>query len=63
MTEIELELAEADAEADELGDLERERDALREALAELVEWAARMGGFEAPCWDRAQALLCRDREP
>jgi hypothetical protein len=31
--------------------------ALRQALADLVEWQARMGGFEASEWDRARALL------
>lgn len=30
---------------------------LREALADLLEWESRMGGFEAPCWARARALL------
>ena len=23
-------------------------------LADLIEWDARMGGHEAPCWDRAR---------
>jgi hypothetical protein len=30
---------------------------MREALAELIEWSARLGGWEAPCWDAAQNLL------
>lgn len=34
---------------------------LREALAALTEWAARMGGFEAQVWDDAAALLERFR--
>lgn len=29
----------------------------RAMLAELVEWAARMGGFESRVWDRAKRLL------
>lgn len=30
---------------------------MRQALADLVEWGARMGGWEAPEWDRARAIL------
>lgn len=36
---------------------------LRAALASLVEWAARTGGWEAPCWEEAQALLAALRDP
>lgn len=37
---------------------------MRQALADLVEWSARMGGFDAPAWDRARAILdaVRDAE-
>lgn len=34
---------------------------LRDALADLVEWNARMGGFDNPVWDRAKAVLERTR--
>lgn len=30
---------------------------MRAALADLVEWAAQQGGYEAECWARAKALL------
>ena len=30
---------------------------LRSALAELIEWAARSGGWDAPCWRTAESLL------
>ena len=36
---------------------------LRTALAGLVEWAARTGGWEAPCWQEAHAVLSRLRNP
>jgi hypothetical protein len=26
-------------------------------LADLIEWDARMGGHEAPCWDRAREAM------
>lgn len=32
---------------------------LRKALADLVDWGAMMGGWEAPCWDRAKRLIER----
>lgn len=31
-------------------------------LADLIDWAASMGGFEAPVWDRARAALNKTRE-
>jgi hypothetical protein len=31
----------------------------RETLASLVEWAAQMGGWEAPCWENAKILLAK----
>lgn len=31
-------------------------------LAELIEWAGQMGGWEAPCWDKVQAELEHDRQ-
>ena len=34
-----------------------EAPSMREALADLVEWAAEMGGWEAPCWGRARSVL------
>lgn len=30
---------------------------LRNSLADLIEWAARTGGWEAPCWREARAIL------
>ena len=36
---------------------------LRAALAGLVEWSARMGGWDASCWQDAPALLARLRDP
>jgi len=36
---------------------------LRTVLAGLVEWAACMGGWEAPCWREAHAVLSRIRDP
>ena len=36
--------------------------ALYGALADLVEWDARMGGHEAPCWDRAREATERARK-
>ena len=30
---------------------------LHSALADLVEWAARTGGWDAPCWREAEDLL------
>lgn len=35
---------------------------LRQALADLVEWSAIMGGWDSPCWDRARAALDATRE-
>lgn len=32
-------------------------DTCREILSDLVEWAARTGGWEAPVWTRAKAYL------
>lgn len=37
---------------------EREHDLLI-ALKNLVTWEAGMGGFDAPCWPHARALLKR----
>lgn len=36
---------------------------LRAMLAGLVEWAARTGGWSAPCWQDAQDLLAGLRTP
>ncbi len=36
---------------------------LRAVLAGLVEWSARMGGWDASCWQDAHALLARLRDP
>ena len=36
---------------------------LRTALAGLVEWAARTGGWEASCWQDAHAVLSRLQDP
>ena len=33
--------------------------ALRDALADLWEWQAQQGGYEAPAWARARAVLDR----
>jgi hypothetical protein len=30
---------------------------MEEALSDLLEWAEQTGGWEAPCWTRARALL------
>ena len=30
---------------------------LRSTLTELIEWAARTGGWDAPCWRTAEDLL------
>ena len=35
---------------------------LRQALADLVEWSAIMGGWDSPCWDRARSALDATRE-
>lgn len=32
------------------------------ALADLLEWSSIMGGWDAPCWDRARALADRLRD-
>lgn len=39
-----------------LADFER-LQAAEKVLRELVAWAQYMGGFEAPVWDRAEAVL------
>lgn len=36
---------------------------LRAVLAALVEWSAHTGGWGAPCWRDAHALLARLRDP
>lgn len=36
---------------------------LRAVLAGLVEWAARTGSWEAPCWQDAQDILAGLRTP
>lgn len=36
---------------------------LHSVLAALVGWAARMGGWDAACWDDAHALLARLQDP
>lgn len=41
---------------------DRARDAapaMLEALRDLVEWAERTGGWEAPCWDRARDAIAK----
>jgi len=35
---------------------------LRSTMSELVEWAARTGGWEASCWRSAETLLHQLRE-
>lgn len=35
---------------------------LRDTLAELLEWEARMGGWESPCWDAARSLMASLRQ-
>lgn len=56
----------ADASADELAEAEEEiaalraqRDALLAAAKAMVEWEARMGGFEAPVWDALRAAIAQ----
>jgi hypothetical protein len=34
---------------------------MREALADLLEWASRTGGWDAPAWDRAKSVMRRVR--
>lgn len=34
---------------------------LVDALQELIEWDAHTGGWEAPCWNRARALVAQAR--
>ena len=36
---------------------------LRAVLAALVAWSERTGGWGAPCWRDAQAVLARLRDP
>ena len=36
---------------------------MRLALAALIEWAARMGDWSAPCWGDAKSLLNGLRDP
>lgn len=38
-------------------DLEHRLTTLRHVIAELVEWAAATGGWEAPVWERARRVL------
>jgi hypothetical protein len=35
---------------------------LRNTMFRLVEWASRTGGWDAPCWRSAEALLQKLRE-
>jgi hypothetical protein len=35
---------------------------MREALADLLEWASHTGGWDAPCWDRAKSVMRRVRQ-
>jgi hypothetical protein len=53
-------IARRHAEA-EMAEVEHHTD-LREVLADLIDWAASMGGFEAEVWDRARAALDQTRE-
>ena len=39
-----------------------QHEQLLEMCADLVEWAARMGGFEDPIWGRAKALVKKGRQ-
>ena len=34
---------------------------MREVLAELVQWATHMGGWDAPCWRSAEDVVARMR--
>jgi hypothetical protein len=35
---------------------------LRNTLCDLVEWASRTGGWDAPCWRSAEALVKQIRD-
>ena len=35
---------------------------MRQALADLLEWEAEMGGYGSPAWTRARALMDRLRD-
>ncbi len=35
---------------------------MREALAELVQWATHMGGWDAECWRSAEDVVARLRQ-
>lgn len=44
-------------EESNLKPLDEGRDMALDVLAELVDWADHMGGWEAPAWERARALV------
>lgn len=44
-------------------DLEQHRAALRDVVARLLDWAAMMGGWDAPVWAQARRVLARTGDP
>jgi hypothetical protein len=42
-------------------DLEQHRTALQDVVSRLLDWAATMGGWEAPVWTQARHMLARSR--
>ena len=42
-------------------DLEQQRAALQDVVSQLLDWAAMMGGWEAPVWAQAQRVLVSTR--
>lgn len=42
-------------------DLEQQCAALRDVVSQLLDWAALMGGWEAPVWAQARRVLARAR--
>jgi hypothetical protein len=40
-------------------DLEQQRNALHDMVSRLLDWAAMMGGWEAPVWAQACRMLAR----
>jgi len=49
--------AQADLVFEALNKLIKQRDDLLSTLKELVAWAQHMGGWDAPCWQRAAAIV------
>jgi hypothetical protein len=42
-------------------DLEQQHAALQDVVSRLLDWAAMMGGWEAPVWAQARHVLARSR--